>query len=95
MGLPVVSTSSGAIPEIVESGVSGLLVGPGDVEALADALERLAGDPFLRVRLGEAARLKVERQFDGSRNVRERLVLFGRGGLIPPSDAVHRVRADA
>jgi glycosyltransferase involved in cell wall biosynthesis len=78
MGLPVVSTRSGAIPEMVEHEVTGLLVPTRDAGALADALERLAGDSALRASVGRAGREAVERQFDGRRNVLERLELFGR-----------------
>jgi glycosyltransferase involved in cell wall biosynthesis len=79
MGLPVISTTSGAIPEMVEDGVSGLLVPPADSSALADALERLSRDAALRERLGRSARRVIEERFDGSRNVEQRLTLFGRG----------------
>jgi colanic acid/amylovoran biosynthesis glycosyltransferase len=52
--VPVVATAISAIPELVEDGVTGLLVPPEDPEALAAALARLADDPELRVRLGWA-----------------------------------------
>jgi glycosyltransferase involved in cell wall biosynthesis len=55
-GLAVVSTPVGSIPDLVEDGLTGLLVAPGDVAALARALQRVVGDPRLRERLGEAAR---------------------------------------
>ena len=67
MRLPVVSTTIGAIPEIVDDGIDGLLVPPNDAEALAAALERLVREPALRRRLGEAARTKVESRFDMDR----------------------------
>jgi colanic acid/amylovoran biosynthesis glycosyltransferase len=63
-GLPVVATAISGIPELVEDGVTGLLVPSGDAAGLADALERLATDPALRGRLGAAARLKVMQEFD-------------------------------
>lgn len=59
MERPVVATSVGAIPEVVEDGVTGLLVPPGDPQALARAILRLAGDPALRERLGRAARERI------------------------------------
>lgn len=59
-GLAPVCTPVGAVPELVEDGASGLVVDPGDVPALAVALERLALDPALRARLGEAARARVQ-----------------------------------
>jgi glycosyltransferase involved in cell wall biosynthesis len=80
MQLPVVSTTSGAIPEIVDHEVNGLLVEPGDVVALADALERLLNDGELRRSLGDSARRKVEDQFDVGRNVAPRLELFRSSG---------------
>lgn len=55
MGLPVVAAAAGGPLEIVEHEETGLLYPPGDVESLALALKRLAGDPDLRHRLGAAA----------------------------------------
>src|SRR5207247_7169024 len=49
---PIVSTRLAAVPEIVRDGESGLLVAPGHVEGLANALESLLRDPHLRTRLG-------------------------------------------
>lgn len=62
--VPVVSTRTSGIPELVEDGVTGLLVPPEDPAALADALQRLANDPALGQRLGQAGRQKVLREFD-------------------------------
>lgn len=62
--VPVVSTRISGIPELVEDGVTGLLVPPGDPAALAGALERLAHDPELGRRMGRAGRAKVLREFD-------------------------------
>lgn len=58
-GRAVVATPVGGIPSLVEDGVTGLLVPPGDAKALREAIERLLVDPELRQRLGEAARAKV------------------------------------
>lgn len=63
-GLPVVVTSIGANPDVVRDGVDGLLVPPHDPMRLADALERLARDPRLRLRMGAAARERAIAQFD-------------------------------
>jgi glycosyltransferase involved in cell wall biosynthesis len=60
-GVPVVSYRAGAVPEVVEDGVTGLLCPIGDTEALAQALARLLGDPVLRRRMGEAARERARR----------------------------------
>src|SRR5207249_4805793 len=61
---PIVSTRLAAVPEIVRAGESGLLVAPGHVEGLANALESLLRDPHLRTRLGAAGRRNVEERFD-------------------------------
>jgi glycosyltransferase involved in cell wall biosynthesis len=55
-GRPVVATRVGGIPDVVEDGVTGLLVESGDVEALAEALARLLADRALAERMGGAAR---------------------------------------
>jgi glycosyltransferase involved in cell wall biosynthesis len=73
IGVPVVSCPVSGIPELVEDGRTGLLVPPADPVRLADALERLLGDAGLCARLAEAARKKVEREFDIAR-VADRLV---------------------
>jgi glycosyltransferase involved in cell wall biosynthesis len=70
MGLPVVSTRHSGIPEAVEDGVTGLLVAPGDVEGLADALATLLSDPARRDELGRAGRRRVASLFDARTNVR-------------------------
>jgi glycosyltransferase involved in cell wall biosynthesis len=57
-GLPVAATRVGCIPEVVEDGRTGFLVPPGNEEALASALHRLATDANLRKQLGAAARAR-------------------------------------
>jgi len=63
-GLPAVASDLSGIPELVEDGVTGLLVEPRDATGLANALARLAADPGLGLRLGRAGREKVLREFD-------------------------------
>lgn len=58
-GLPAIASNTMGIPELVEHGVTGLLVPAGRPDELADGIERLAGDPSLRRRLGDAGRRKV------------------------------------
>ncbi len=60
LGLPVVTTSSGAGAELVEHDVSGLLVDPDDVSALAAALDRYASEPGLIAAHAAAARVRAE-----------------------------------
>lgn len=54
-GLPIVATAIGAIPEMVEIGVNGYLVKPGNAEAMARALDRLLDDDQLALQFGEAS----------------------------------------
>lgn len=67
---PVVATRVGGIPEAVEDGVNGYLVEPGDVDELTARVMQLITDSALRVRLGEAGRVRVEQNFT-TRPVRE------------------------
>jgi glycosyltransferase involved in cell wall biosynthesis len=58
MGLPIVASSVGGVPQILEDGVDALLVPPGDPGSLVDAMKRLAADPELRAELGRQAKLR-------------------------------------
>ncbi len=60
---PVIGTRAGGTPEMVVDDETGFLVPPSDSDALADALARLAGDAFLRKRLGAAGKERVEELF--------------------------------
>ncbi len=64
VGLPVVTTAVGAVPEVAVDDETGLIVPPEDDDALASAIERLIGDPALRERLGRNGRARVEREFN-------------------------------
>jgi len=61
--VPVIASAIGGITDIVEDGVSGLLVPPGDATALAAALERLARAPDLSVSLGDAGYRRLHERF--------------------------------
>jgi glycosyltransferase involved in cell wall biosynthesis len=67
-GLPIVTTTVGALCEEVEDGVTGFLIPPGDAKALAEATLRLVRNPQLRREMGAAARRTADRRFNGSRN---------------------------
>jgi len=84
--LPVVASRLSGIPELIEDGVSGMLVEPRDQSGFAAALEKLAADPMLRERLGRAARATIESRFD-QRASAEQLLALIRG--------VARTRRDA
>ena len=64
MGLPVVSTYHGGIPELVEDGISGFLVPERDVDALAEKLRYLIEHPEIWPDMGRAGRIYVENNFD-------------------------------
>jgi colanic acid/amylovoran biosynthesis glycosyltransferase len=94
-GVPVVASRISGIPELVEDGVSGLLVPHGNPEALARALRRLHDDPVLRERLARAGRAKVVREFDVRTNAAELVRQFehhaegrqkGRGEVLRTTD---------
>jgi L-malate glycosyltransferase len=68
---PIVATTAGGIPEIVEDGVNGLLVPPRDQRALADAIVRALEDADLRRRMGEAGFARVNERFTVERMVAE------------------------
>lgn len=74
--LPVVSTRIAAVQELVEDGVSGLIIPPGRADALAQAIERLAADPALRERMGRAGRAKVEAEFDSAVSAAQLFAVF-------------------
>jgi glycosyltransferase involved in cell wall biosynthesis len=58
VGLPIVASSIGGVPQVLDDEVDALLVPPGDAHLLAEAMKRMASDPELRERLGQRARLK-------------------------------------
>jgi glycosyltransferase involved in cell wall biosynthesis len=74
--LPVLATRVSAVPEVVIEERTGLLVPPSDVEALAAAMLRLAGDPALRERLGALGRERVLANFGLERMVAETLDVY-------------------
>lgn len=69
LGIPCVSTTIAAIPELIKNGENGLLVSPANPSALGHALAKLAQDPQLRLRFGRAARATVESEYNLSINL--------------------------
>lgn len=94
--LPVVASNLVGIPEMIDDGVHGLLVPPGDAGAVADAIARLMADPPRAARIGRNARRRVEQRFDIDRNVEVLAGLFSSLDL-PAADsaAVRRPTAVA
>jgi glycosyltransferase involved in cell wall biosynthesis len=84
-GVPVVGTDHGGLPELIEPGVDGDLVPPGDIGALADSMHRSLADPDGSFQKGVAARRKVEERFSPTDHLarldevyREAMALAGR-----------------
>ena len=91
--LPVVCTDSGGNREVVEDGVTGFVVPPGDTQAVAGALRRLREDAGLRRRLGERGRARLESDFTVPRMVERWTRIYeeatrpARGGTRPAGGA--------
>ncbi len=75
-GRPVVASATGGLLDLVEDGVTGLLVAPGDVAALRAALERLLADPELRARMGAAGRARARERFSWEAVTRATLAAY-------------------
>ena len=74
--IPVIATQVAGVSELVQDGVSGFIVPPGDVETLALRLDRLLSDPELCAAMGQAGRAKVEAEFDIRTEVDKLAALF-------------------
>ena len=75
-GLPVVATKVGGNPEVVEEGVTGLLVPSRDPSALADAVGTLLGNPDTAARFGTSGRKRVEAHFSLDRMIQDTQRLY-------------------
>ena len=72
---PCIGGNTGGTPEVIEDGRTGILVPFGDEPALATALERLLGDPELRLEMGRAGRQRLAERFVFER-YRDRLAVI-------------------
>src|SRR5215216_7724000 len=89
-GLPIVASKTGGIPDVVEDGVSGLLVPPGDPEALARAIDRVLADRGLASWLSEGAQQRAK-DYDWE-VLAERVLAVYQGvsvGCLAPIDSKH------
>jgi len=75
-GLPVIATSVGGIPEIIENNVSGILVEKENPEALLSALIKLFENQDLRKKLGENLKKKIETEFSLNKMIKNTLGLY-------------------
>lgn len=90
---PVVATNVGGVTELVRDGVNGLVVAPGDVDALVAALSRLADDATLRRSMGEEGVRTVRADFDSATEAGRLVGLFE--GSTPPAGPPIRPPASA
>ena len=75
-GSPVIATTGGAFPEVIDHQETGWLVPPGNAEALADAIRMFAADEELRSRLGRAGRESILRRFSWRKAAEETLAVY-------------------
>jgi glycosyltransferase involved in cell wall biosynthesis len=76
MQIPCVTTNIAGIPELIRDGIDGLLVAPGDVDALAVALARLMDDADLSSRLASSGRARVLESYTLALNVKALAAVF-------------------
>lgn len=76
LGVPVVASGAGGVFGLVDDGATGLMVPPGDVEAMARAVVRLLRDPAGRMEMARQARDRVEEAFDVRRVARSMLAFY-------------------
>jgi glycosyltransferase involved in cell wall biosynthesis len=74
-GLPIVATGVGGIADTVQYGVNGFITPVGDEEAIVNALKKLADDPALRMRMGQASR-HISRNFSADRMAEQTLAFY-------------------
>jgi glycosyltransferase involved in cell wall biosynthesis len=75
-GTPVIASRAGALPEVVGEDGSGVLVPPADPPALAAAIKDLLSDDALRLKMGEAARRRIEQRFSWEVAARETVGVY-------------------
>jgi len=81
LGLPVVATDIRGCRQVVDDGVNGVLVPPRDATRLAAAIETVATDSALRLRMGDAGRVKAHRDFDQQRCIDITLATYADLGI--------------
>jgi glycosyltransferase involved in cell wall biosynthesis len=75
-GIPVVATNVGGLPEVVDDGVTGIIVAPQNAEEIAIALEKLILSKELRQNMGKKGREKVENLYNWHNNVQQMINLY-------------------
>jgi glycosyltransferase involved in cell wall biosynthesis len=75
---PIVATTAGGMPEVVQDGKTGILIPPRDHQAMADAIVTLLADEGMRQRMGTAGAARVRERFSAERMVRDTLEVYRR-----------------
>jgi len=75
-GAPVVASDRGALKELVEDGLTGVLINPDDDQALAGAIVALCEDPSVRKRMGEHASEQIHRELGYQKGIEENAALY-------------------
>jgi glycosyltransferase involved in cell wall biosynthesis len=89
-GVPVVASAVGGIPDVIQDRVNGLLIEPGQPEALARAIVSILTDDVLRCRLREAARSDVRKRFSTESVIEDLAALYRELGI-----EVHSISEDS
>ena len=76
LGRPIVASNTGGLPEVIQDGVTGILVPPEQPAALATAIASLIADPVRRRAMGHAAHRRAMKNYSTSRMAREYLSLY-------------------
>lgn len=71
MKVPVIATNVGGLPEVVDNGRTGILIPPGDIDALCESIRFLVNNPDERLRMGENGRARVLERFTVEENARK------------------------
>ena len=93
-GCPVIASAVGGIPDLVVDGMNGLLVPPGDAQALARAMRRVLRDPALAAQLARGGRETIARRFAPDKSLAPLETLYAQLGVeTNPGDAPRSVPA--
>jgi glycosyltransferase involved in cell wall biosynthesis len=88
-GVAVVASQTGGLPEVIENGSTGLLVPPGDANALAEAIGQLLSDPVKRARMGEAGSARAREKYSIEQNALLNISVYE--GIVAQPGALDRL----
>ncbi len=85
-GLPVVASTVGGIPDAIDTGIDGVLIEPGDLDALVSSIETLLLNAELRGKMGNAARNKIKIKFSADKILPQIEDLYRSIGAVSPAE---------